>query len=265
VSLPPSPIGFDTSVIINFCVVGRLGLLVRCVPPPRYLVVDVRDELEDANSRRLVDRMIERRELLVVVATEPAQVMAAEPTEVPVTQPIEVLTTEPAELLTTEPAELLTTEPAELLTTEPGAVLAARPGEVVATQSAALPGRATDRTGARGPLGRGERATLDAAAARGWSVAVDEQPGRRAAARRVGSERVTGTVGILRAAVGARLITPRTGDVLLTRMIRAGYYSPVASLDGSVKRRRASSTTRSATAARSHPRVSVCLPGSSTL
>jgi hypothetical protein len=257
VSLPPSPIGFDTSVIINFCVVGRLGLLVRCVPPPRYLVVDVRDELEDANSRRLVDRMIERRELLVVVATEPAQVMAAEPTEVPVTQPIEVLTT--------EPAELLTTEPAELLTTEPGAVLAARPSEVVTTQSAAVPGGATDRTGARGPLGRGERATLDAAAARGWSVAVDEQPGRRAAARRVGSERVTGTVGILRAAVGARLITPRTGDVLLTRMIRAGYYSPVASLDGSVKRRRASSTTRSATAARSHPRVSVCLPGSSTL
>jgi predicted nucleic acid-binding protein len=217
VSLPPSPIGFDTSVIINFCVVGRLDLLVRCVPPPRYLVAAVRDELEDTNSRRLVDRMIERRELLVVVATEPAHVVAAQPTE------------------------------------------------VAATQSAAVPTGTMDRTGARGPLGRGEQATLDVAAARGWSVAVDERPGRRAAARRVGSGRVTGTVGILRAAVGARLITPRTGDVLLTRMIRAGYYSPVASLDGSVKRRRASSMTRSATAARSHPRVSVCLPGSSIL
>lgn len=216
-SLPPSPIGFDTSVIINFCVVGRLELLVRCVPPPRYLVADVRDELEDPNSRRLVDRMIERRELLVVVATEPATVLAAAPIE------------------------------------------------VVATQSAAVPTGTTDRTGATGPLGRGEQATLDVATARGWSVAVDERPGRRAAARRVGSGRVTGTVGILRAAVGARLITPRTGDVLLTRMIRAGYYSPVASLDGSVKRRRASSMTRSATAARSHPRVSVCLPGSSIL
>lgn len=216
-SLPPSPIGFDTSVIINFCVVGRLELLVRCVPPPRYLVADVRDELEDTNSRRLVDRMIERRELLVVVATEPATVLAAAPIE------------------------------------------------VVATQSAAVPTGTTDRTGATGPLGRGEQATLDVATARGWSVAVDERPGRRAAARRVGSGRVTGTVGILRAAVGARLITPRTGDVLLTRMIRAGYYSPVASLDGSVKRRRASSMTRSATAARSHPRVSVCLPGSSIL
>lgn len=216
-SLPPSPIGFDTSVIINFCVVGRLGLLVRCVPPPRYLVADVRDELEDPNSRRLVDRMIERHELLVAVATEPT------------------------------------------------AVLAASPIEVVATQSAAVPAGTTDRTGATGPLGRGEQATLDVATARGWSVAVDERPGRRAAARRVGSGRVTGTVGILRAAVGARLITPRTGDVLLTRMIRAGYYSPVASLDGSVKRRRASSMTRSATAARSHPRVSVCLPGSSIL
>lgn len=216
-SLPPSPIGFDTSVIINFCAVGRLELLVRCVPPPRYLVADVRDELEDTNSRRLVDRMIERHELLVVVATEPTQVVAI--------QPIEVRTTQPA----------------------------------------VVPDGSTGRTGAAGPLGRGEWATLDVAAARGWSVAVDERPGRRAAARRVGSGRVTGTVGILRAAVGARLITPRTGDVLLTRMIRAGYYSPVASLDGSAKRRRASSITRSATAARSHPRVSVCLPGSSIL
>lgn len=232
-SLPPSPIGFDTSVIINFCVVGRLGLLVRCVPPPRYLVADVRDELEDPNSRRLVDRMIERRELLVVVATEPAQVVAVPPIEV--------------------------------VAAEPAAVLAAPSVEARTTQPAAVPAGTTGRAGAGGPLGRGEQATLDVAAARGWSVAVDERPGRRAAARRVGSGRVTGTVGILRAAVGARLITPRTGDVLLTRMIRAGYYSPVASLDGSVKRRRASSMTRSATAARSHPRVSVCLPGSSIL
>ena len=224
-SLPPSPIGFDTSVIINFCVVGRLGLLVRCVPPPRYLVADVRDEIEDPNSRRLVDRMIERHELLMVVATEPA----------------------------------------EILTAEPAAVLAAQPIEVRTAQPAAVPAGTTDRAGAGGPLGRGEQATLDVAAARGWSVAVDERPGRRAAARRVGSGRVTGTVGILRAAVGARLITPRTGDVLLARMIRAGYYSPVAALDGSMKRRRASSMTRSATAARSHPRVSVCLPGSSIL
>lgn len=232
-SLPPSPIGFDTSVIINFCVVGRLGLLVRCVPPPRYLVADVRDELEDPNSRRLVDRMIERRELLLVVATEPAQVVAVPPIEV--------------------------------VAAEPAAVLAAPSVEARTTQPAAVPAGTTGRAGAGGPLGRGEQATLDVAAARGWSVAVDERPGRRAAARRVGSGRVTGTVGILRAAVGARLITPRTGDVLLTRMIRAGYYSPVASLDGSVKRRRASSMTRSATAARSHPRVSVCLPGSSIL
>ena len=209
--LPPSPMGFDTSVIINFCVVGRLGLLVRCVPPPRYLVADVRDELEDPNSRRLVDRLIDRRELLVVVATEPAGMATSVP-----------------------------------------------------RSTAGGPGR-RPRCDAEGHLGRGERATLAAAAARGWSVAVDERPGRTAAVRRVGSGRVTGTVGILRAAVGARLITPRTGDVLLTRMIRAGYYSPVASLDGSAKRRRASSITRSATAARSHPRVSVCLPGSSIL
>ena len=183
--LPPSPIGFDTSVLINFCAVGRLGLLIDCVPPPRYLVVDVRDELEDVNSRRLVDRMIRRRELLLIQATE----------------------------------------------TERGLS-----GGVV-------------------PLDPGERATLAAAAARGWSVAVDERLARAAAVRRVGKGRVTGTVGILRAAVRARLVTPSTGDVLLTRMIRAGYYSPVATLDGSPKRRRASSTTAPAAPASSRPRV----------
>jgi predicted nucleic acid-binding protein len=196
VCLPPSPIGFDTSVLINFCTIGRLGLLVRCVPPPRYLVVDVRDELEDVNSRRLVDRMIRRCELLLIAATE----------------------------------------------TE----------------------RTTCAAGVA-PLDPGERATLAAAAARGWSVAVDEKLGREAAARHVGTGRITGTVGILRAAVDARLITPRTGDVLLARMIRAGYYSPVATLDGSAKRRRASSMTTAATLARSQPRVSVRLPGSNVL
>ena len=194
--LPPSPIGFDTSVLINFCAIGRLGLLVRCVPPPRYLVVDVRDELEDINSRRLVDRMIGRCELLLIAATE----------------------------------------------TE----------------------RSTCDSGVA-PLDPGERATLAAAASRGWSVAVDERLGRQVAARRVGTGRVTGTVGILRAAVEGRLITPRTGDVLLTRMIRAGYYSPVATLDGSPKRRRASSMTTAATSALSQPRVSELLPGSSVL
>jgi predicted nucleic acid-binding protein len=192
--LPPSPIGFDTSVLINFCAIGRLGLLVRCVPPPRYLVIDVRDELEDVNSRRLVDRMIRRCELLLISATEP---------------------------------------------------------ERWSCDTA--------------PLEPGERATLAAAAARGWSVAVDERLGREAAARYVGAGRITGTVGILRAAVDTRLITPRTGDVLLTRMIRAGYYSPVASLDGSPKRRRASSMTSAAAAALSQPRVSERLPGSSVL
>lgn len=195
-SLPPSPIGFDTSVLINFCTIGRLGLLVRCVPPPRYLVVDVRDELEDLNARRLVDRMIQRCELQLTVATDAERTWWAAYLE---------------------------------------------------------------------PLDPGERATLAAAAVRGWSVAVDEKPGRRAATRDFGIERLTGTVGILRAAVHERLITPKTGDVLLTRMIRAGYYSPVPTLDGSPKRRRASSMTLAATSARSQPRVSELLPGSNVL
>jgi predicted nucleic acid-binding protein len=197
IGLPPSPIGFDTSVLINFCAIGRLGLLVLCVPPPRLLVADVRDELRDRNSRWLVDRMIRRSELTLVVATE-----------------VE---------------------------------------------------RAAWSAGWVGTLDAGERATLAAAAARGWSVAVDERPGRHAATRAVGAGRLTGTVGILRAAVGGRLITPRTGDVLLARMIRAGYRSPVATLDESSKRRRASSMTMAAFSARSQPRVSVRFPGSSIL
>jgi predicted nucleic acid-binding protein len=195
--LPPSPIGFDTSVLINFCAIGRLGLLVLCVPPPRLLVADVRDELQDLNSRWLVDRMIRRSELMLVVATE-----------------VE---------------------------------------------------RAAWSAGWVGTLDAGERATLAAATSRGWSVAVDERPGRHAATRAVGAGRLTGTIGILRAAVGSRLITPRTGDVLLARMIRAGYRSPVATLDEPSKRRRASSMTMAAFSARSHPRVSVRLPGSSIL
>jgi predicted nucleic acid-binding protein len=195
--LPPSPIGFDTSVLINFCRIGRLSLLVSCVPPPRLLVADVRDELRDLNSRRLVDRMIRRSELTLIVATE-----------------VE---------------------------------------------------RAAWSSGWMGSLDAGERATLAAAASRGWSVAVDDRPGRQAATGSVGAGRLTGTVGILRAAVGSRLITPRTGDVLLARMIRAGYHSPVATLDGSSKRRRASSMTMAAFSARSHPLVSVRLPGSSIL
>jgi predicted nucleic acid-binding protein len=106
-------------------------------------VVDVRDELEDVNLRRLVDRMIRRYELLLIAATETEQ--------------------------------------------------------------------ATCDSGAP-PLDAGERATLAAAAARGWSVAVNERLGRQVAARRVGSGRVTGTIGILRAAVDSSLITPRTGE-----------------------------------------------------
>lgn len=79
-------------------------------------------------------------------------------------------------------------------------------------------------------LDAGEAATLAAAAARGWSIAVDERAARRIAAQDVGTDRITGTVGILRAAVADNHLTIEEGDGLLQQMIDDGYWSPVQSL-----------------------------------
>jgi predicted nucleic acid-binding protein len=161
---PPSPIGFDASVLINFCAVRRLELLVRAVPPPRYVLVDVLEELEEPACRRQVDAAVRRDELLPAALT---------------------------------PAELKWWS------------------------------RYTLR------LDPGESATLAAAMSRGWSVAVDERAARRTARQDLGPERLTGTVGVLRAAVAAGLASPEEGNELLGRMIVSGYRSPVGALGGS--------------------------------
>ena len=58
--LPPSPIGFDATVIINFCAVGRLDLLVSVVPPPRHVLVDVLGELEQPVCRSAIVAEVQR-------------------------------------------------------------------------------------------------------------------------------------------------------------------------------------------------------------
>jgi predicted nucleic acid-binding protein len=60
VPLPPSPIGFDASVLINFCEADALGVVVRTVPPPRMVLRDVLEELESGTCRRQVEQAIER-------------------------------------------------------------------------------------------------------------------------------------------------------------------------------------------------------------
>jgi predicted nucleic acid-binding protein len=64
----------------------------------------------------------------------------------------------------------------------------------------------------------------------GGSIAVDERAARRIAAHDLGADRITGTVGILRAAVAQDHITIVEGDELLQLMIDDGYWSPVQSL-----------------------------------
>lgn len=79
-------------------------------------------------------------------------------------------------------------------------------------------------------LDAGESATLAAAAERGWSVAVDERAARRLAERDLGRERLTGTVGILVAAIEQKHLTKEEADAVLREMVNGGYWSPVSSV-----------------------------------
>ena len=165
--LPPSPIGFDSSVLINFCAVRRLDVAVAACSPPRYVLADVLDELEPG-CRQQVDELLTRNDL----------------------------------------------------------ALASLHGRDELERWATYTLR----------LDAGEAATLAAAAARGWSIAVDERAARRIAAHDLCTNRITGTVGILHAAVAHGHITIDEGDGLLQRMIDDGYWSPVESLrEGSGK------------------------------
>lgn len=158
---PPSPIGFDASVLINFCAVLRLDLLIASCDAPRYALTEVLEEL-DADCRAQIAPLLAQGEFLEASIEGEAELM--------------------------------------------------RWAEYTLR------------------LDAGESATLAAAAERGWSIAVDEQAARRLAERDLGSGRMTGTVGLLLAAVEQGHLTLGEGDRLLAQMIAVGYWAPVQSL-----------------------------------
>lgn len=55
---PPSPIGFDSTVLINFGECGALAILVAATPPPRFVVASVRRELLEEPTRGAVEAAI---------------------------------------------------------------------------------------------------------------------------------------------------------------------------------------------------------------
>ncbi len=78
-------------------------------------------------------------------------------------------------------------------------------------------------------FGKGEASCLAIALNRGLKILTDDIDARKFAQRR--GIPVSGTLGILAAAVEDGIITLEEGNRLLSEMIEKGYYSPVESLD----------------------------------
>ncbi len=81
-------------------------------------------------------------------------------------------------------------------------------------------------------LGAGESASLAIAICRSWALATDDRAARQAA--RSAGVLLTGSVGILIAAVQANVLTREEADKLLGDMRRQGFYFPTKSLNGLV-------------------------------
>jgi len=77
-------------------------------------------------------------------------------------------------------------------------------------------------------LGLGEASSLAVAKCRGYRLASDDRVARAEAARL--SISLTGTVGILVKAVRSGVCDTGTADVHLKKMIAAGFFSPVQSI-----------------------------------
>lgn len=82
-------------------------------------------------------------------------------------------------------------------------------------------------------LGRGEQSCIAAASRRGGLLVTDDLDARRAA-RSLGIP-ITGSLGVLAAGVKAGLVDMKIGNMLLSKMITAGFRSPVDRLDGLLK------------------------------
>ena len=78
-------------------------------------------------------------------------------------------------------------------------------------------------------LGQGEASSIALAKGRSLLFGCDDKAARREAT--ILGVRLTGTIGILLRAVRDKLLSKREADALLGRMIKAGFYSPVRSLE----------------------------------
>jgi len=78
-------------------------------------------------------------------------------------------------------------------------------------------------------LGHGEASSMALAKYRGFLFACDDRAARRESG--LLSVKLTGTLGILKKAIRNQIINLEEGHRILTKMIKAGFYSPVKSLD----------------------------------
>lgn len=79
-------------------------------------------------------------------------------------------------------------------------------------------------------LGPGETECILAAKALGCSVACDDGAARKVIEREIGAHRMTGTIGLLREAVFAELITVEEASKAYRQMKRLGGFLPELSL-----------------------------------
>lgn len=74
-------------------------------------------------------------------------------------------------------------------------------------------------------LGRGEASCIATAGSGGWTVVTDDRAARSHCIET--SIRVTGTIGIVKAACLEKQVQPSEADRILQEMIDNGFYSPV--------------------------------------
>jgi len=77
-------------------------------------------------------------------------------------------------------------------------------------------------------LGLGEASSIAAAKTRGFIFASDDRAARREAG--LLELNLTGTIGILKKAESRKTISMNEGNLILVKMVKAGFYSPIEKL-----------------------------------
>ena len=103
---------------------------------------------------------------------------------------------------------------------------AVKRGDIAWVNDDAIDADDFERALAEWELGPGETECILAAKALGCSVACDDGAARRVIESEIGQARMTGTVGLLREAVAAGLLTPEVAFEAYEQMKRLGGYLP---------------------------------------